>query len=165
MNIVVTVDKNWGIGYQKKPLVSIPEDLRYLHQETKGKVLVMGRKTYEQFSGGILMQSAKNLVLSSNPRCRIRGADVCHSVQEVLDELKAYPTEDIYVLGGERVYRDFLPYGKVAHVTRVDHAYEADAYFPDLSKLSEWVLTGESEERTYFNLEFTFCRYERQGDL
>ena len=83
-------------------------------------------------------------------------------MEESLKELKKYPTEDIYVIGGDSVYKQFLPYCNVAHITRVDHAYEADTYFPDIEKLPEWRLTGESEEKTYFDLEFTFCRYEKQ---
>ena len=82
--------------------------------------------------------------------------------EELLKELAKYPQEDIYIIGGESVYRMMLPYCDVAHVTKIDHAYEADAYFPDIDRMPEWVLTGESEEKTYFDLEFRFCRYERR---
>ena len=85
-----------------------------------------------------------------------------HSVEEVLEELKAYPTEDVYIIGGDSIYEQFLPWCDVIHVTKIDHAYEADAYFPDIDRMPEWVLTGESEEKTYFDLEFRFCRYERR---
>jgi dihydrofolate reductase len=54
-----------------------------------------------------------------------------------------------------------LPYCKVAHVTKVNHAYEADTYFPNLDEKDEWVVTGVSEEQTYFDLEYEFVRYER----
>ena len=83
-------------------------------------------------------------------------------VEEVLEELKAYPTEDVYIIGGDSIYEQFLPWCDVIHVTKIDHAYEADAYFPDIDRMPEWVLTGESEEKTYFDLEFRFCRYERR---
>lgn len=162
MNLIVAVDKNWGIGYQNKLLVSIPEDMKFFRSETSGKVVVMGRKTLESFPNGLPLKNRTNIVLTKNPNYQVKGAIVCHSVEEILEELKKYPTEDVYVIGGDSIYKQFLPYCNVAHVTRIDHAYEADAFFPDIEKMPGWKLTGESEEKTYFDLEFTFCRYEKQ---
>lgn len=162
MNLIVAVDRNWGIGYQNKLLVSIPEDMKFFRSETSGKVVVMGRKTLESFPNGLPLKNRTNIVLTKNPNYKVKGAVVCHSMEEILEELKKYPTEDVYVIGGDSIYKQFLPYCSVAHVTRIDHAYEADAYFPDIEKMPEWKLTGESEEKTYFDLEFTFCRYEKQ---
>lgn len=162
MNLIVAVDKNWGIGYRNKLLVSIPEDMKFFRSETGGKVVVMGRKTLESFPNGLPLKNRTNIVLTKNPDYRVKGAVICHSVEEILEELKKYPTEDVYVIGGDSIYKQFLPYCNVAHVTRIDHAYEADAFFPDIEKMPEWKLTGESEEKTYFDLEFTFCRYEKQ---
>ena len=162
MNLIVAVDKNWGIGFRNKLLVSIPEDMKFCRSQTNGKVIVMGRKTLESFPNGLPLKNRTNIVLTKNPDYQVKGAVICHSVEESLKELKKYPTEDIYVIGGDSVYKQFLPYCNVAHITRVDHAYEADTYFPDIEKLPEWRLTGESEEKTYFDLEFTFCRYEKQ---
>jgi len=162
MNLIVAVDKNWGIGFRNKLLVSIPEDMKFFRSQTNGKVIVMGRKTLESFPNGLPLKNRTNIVLTKNPDYQVKGAVICHSVEESLKELKKYPTEDIYVIGGDSVYKQFLPYCNVAHITRVDHAYEADTYFPDIEKLPEWRLTGESEEKTYFDLEFTFCRYEKQ---
>lgn len=163
MNIIVAVDKNWAIGLQNRLLVSIPEDMKFFRKETGGKVVVMGRRTLESFPGGLPLKDRTNIVLSKNPDFRVRGATVVHSVEEVLEELKQYPPEDVYIIGGDSIYRQFLPYCDVAHVTRIDHAYEADAWFPNLEEKEEWILTGEGEERTYFDLEFRFCRYERRG--
>ena len=83
-------------------------------------------------------------------------------MEETLEELKKYPSEDVYIIGGDTIYRQFLPYCDTAHVTRMEHAYDADAWFPNLDEDPEWELTGQSEEKTYFDLEFTFCRYERK---
>lgn len=162
MNLIVAVDKNWAIGNQNKLLVSIPEDMKFFRSETGGKVVVMGRKTLESFPNGMPLKNRTNIVLTRNTDYKVKGAIVLHSVEEVLKELEKYPAEDVYVIGGDSIYKEFLPYCKVAHVTRIDHAYEADAYFPNIDQMPEWVLTGESEEKTYFDLEFTFCRYERR---
>ena len=162
MNLIVNVDKNWAIGYGGKLLVSIPEDMKFFRSETTGKVVVLGSKTLTTFPGGQPLKNRTNIILTRNPEFTAKGAVVCHSVEETLEELKKYPSEDVYIIGGDTIYRQFLPYCDTAHVTRMEHAYDADAWFPNLDEDPEWELTGQSEEKTYFDLEFTFCRYERK---
>ena len=162
MNMIVAVDRNWAIGYKGGLLVSIPEDMKFFRTETSGKVVVMGRKTLESFPNGLPLKNRTNLVLTRNANYQVKGAQFFSSVEEVLEELKKYDSEEIYIIGGDTIYKQFLPYCDVAHVTRIEHAYEADAWFPNLEEDEEWELTGQSEEKTYFDLEFTFCRYERK---
>ena len=162
MNLIVNVDSNWAIGYRGKLLVSIPEDMKFFRSETTGKVVVLGRKTLDTFPGGRPLKNRTNIILTRNPNYQVKGAIICHSVEEVLEELKKYNSEDVYIIGGDSIYKEFLPYCDVAHVTRTDHVYDADAWFPNLEEDPAWVLTGESEEKTYFDLEFRFCRYERR---
>lgn len=162
MNIIVAVDKNWAIGCNNKLLVSIPADMKFFRETTTGKVVVMGRRTLESFPNGLPLMNRTNIVLTGNRSYQVKDATVCHSVEETLDELKQYDSEDIYIIGGERVYREFLPYCDVAHVTRIDHAYQADAYFPNLDAEEEWEVTADSDEQTYFDLEYTFLKYERK---
>ena len=162
MNLIVNVDSNWAIGYRGKLLVSIPEDMKFFRSETTGKVVVLGRKTLDTFPGGQPLKNRTNIILTRNPNYQVKGAIICHSVEEVLEELKKYNSEDVYIIGGDSIYKEFLPYCDVAHVTRTDHVYDADAWFPNLEEDPAWVLTGEREEKTYFDLEFRFCRYERR---
>ena len=162
MNLIVIVDSNWAIGYRGNLLVSIPEDIKFFRSETTGKVVVLGRKTLDTFPGGQPLKNRTNIILTRNPNYQVKGAIICHSVEEVLEELKKYNSEDVYIIGGDSIYKEFLPYCDVAHVTRTDHVYDADAWFPNLEEDPAWVLTGESEEKTYFDLEFRFCRYERR---
>ena len=131
MNLIVNVDKNWAIGYMGRLLVSIPEDMKFFRSETTGKVVVLGRKTLATFPGGLPLKNRTNIILTRNPDFTAKGAVVCHDVEEALEELKKYPSEDIYIIGGDTIYRQFLPYCDVAHVTRTDHAYDADAWFPN----------------------------------
>jgi dihydrofolate reductase len=161
MNLIVAVDKNWGIGCNNQLLVSIPADMKLFRETTSGKVVVMGRKTLESFPNGLPLKNRTNIVLTNNRDYKVKDAIILHSVDEVLEELKKYEQEDIYIIGGESIYRTFLPYCNVAHVTKIDHAYEADAYFPNLDEMEEWEITADSEERTYFDLEYRFLRYER----
>lgn len=161
MNLIVAVDQNWAIGNQNKLLVSIPADMKFFRETTMGKVVVMGRKTLESFPNGMPLKKRTNIVITRDKNYQVKDAIVVHSVEEALEELKKYEEEDIYVIGGESIYRQFLPYCKVAHVTKIHHAYEADTYFPNLDEKEEWVVTGVSDEQTYFNLEYEFVRYER----
>ena len=161
MNLIVAVDKNWAIGKENKLLVSIPQDMKFFRETTMGKVVVMGRKTLESFPGGQPLKKRTNIVITRDKNYSVKDAIVVHSVEEALEELKNYSSEDIYVIGGDSIYRQMLPYCDIAHVTKINHAYEADTYFPNLDEKEEWLVTGVSDEQTYFDLEYEFVRYER----
>lgn len=162
MNTIVAVDRNWGIGKDNKLLVSIPADMKFFRQETIGKVVVMGRKTLESFPGGMPLAGRTNIVLTRNEAYRAKGAQIVHSRQQLLEELEKYPSQDIYVIGGDSVYKMMLPFCDTAYVTKIDFTYEADSFFPDLDRMEEWEVAASSEEQTYFDLEYAFVRYERK---
>lgn len=162
MNLIVAVDKNWAIGKENKLLVSIPADMKYFRETTKGNIVIMGRKTLESFPNAQPLKNRTNIVLTSDKNYQVKGAIVLHSVEEVLEELKNYDAEDIYVIGGDSVYRQFLPYCEKAYITRIDHAYEADTYFPNLEEHPDWEMTQISDEQTYFDLEYVFTIYEQK---
>ena len=161
MNMIVAVDNNWAIGNHNELLVSIPADMKFFRQETDGKVVVMGRKTLESFPNGLPLVNRVNIVLTENPDYQVKGAKIVHSLAELQKELKQYRSEDVYVIGGESVYRQLLPYCDVVHATRIDMEYQADAHFPNLEKDPEWVVTADSDEQTYFDIPYTFVKYER----
>lgn len=161
MNLIVAVDKNWAIGKNNKLLVSIPADMKFFRETTKGNVVVMGRKTLESFPQGQPLKNRVNIVITKNPDYKVKDAVVVHSVEEAVEESRKYDGE-VYVIGGESIYREMLPYCDTALVTRIDHAYEADTYFPNLDEHPEWELTGETEEQTYFDLEYVFTKYEKK---
>ena len=87
---------------------------------------------------------------------------VCASVEEVLDAVKDYDDNDIYVIGGGEIYKEFLPYCDVAHITKIDYKYDADTYLENLDKNSEWHITANSEEKTYFDIVYEFVKYEKK---
>ena len=84
-----------------------------------------------------------------------------HSIEELLEELKNYPSEDIYIIGGESVYKQMLPYCDTAHITKIDMAYDADAYHPNLDADDAWQIAATSDEQVYFDLTYHFVKYER----
>jgi len=162
MNIIAAVDSNWAIGFRGQLLVSIPNDQRHFREETTGKVVVLGRKTLQTFPQGQPLKNRTNIILSTDKKYQVKDAIVVHSVEELLEELKKYPSEDIYIIGGESIYRQLLPYCDTAHITKIDHEYQADTYFPNLDKDPEWEITADSDELTYFDIPYTFVKYERK---
>ena len=161
MNLIAAVDKNWAIGLGNKLLVSIPQDMKFFRETTKGKVVAMGRKTLESFPGGQPLKNRVNIVLTTDRDYKTKGIELVHSVEEMVEELKKYPSEDVYVIGGDSIYRQLLPYCDRAYITKIDHAYHADTYFPNLDNDPEWEMTQISDEQTYFDLEYVFTIYER----
>lgn len=162
MKIIVAADRNWGIGLRNALLVHIPNDMKFFRNETMGKVIIMGRKTLESFPQGQPLAGRTNIVITRDIDYKVKGAVVVHSIEEAMEESKKYG-QDVYCIGGESIYRQFLPYCDEALVTKIDHSYEADSYFPNLDELPEWEMTQESEEQTYFDLTYAFTKYRRRG--
>ena len=113
MNLIVAADKNWGIGKDNKLLVSIPSDMKFFRQETMGKVVVMGRKTLESFPNGLPLKNRTNVVLTSDKNYQVKDAVIVHSIDEVLEELKKYDDNEIYVIGGGKVYEELGAKGQI----------------------------------------------------
>ena len=161
MNIIVAVDKNWGIGKDNRLLVSIPADMKFFRTTTTGKVVVMGRKTLESFPGGQPLKNRTNIVLTRDVNYKVKDAVIVHSVEELLEELKKYYSEEVYVIGGDSVYSAMLDHCDTAYVTKIDFAYEADTWFPNLDEREDWSPAEASEEQTYFDLEYQFVKYKK----
>ncbi len=162
MNMIVAVDSNWAIGCKNQLLISIPADHKMFRKETLGKVVVLGRKTLETFPNGLPLSQRTNIILSSNNDYKVKDATVVHGIEELLEELKQYDTNDVYIIGGETVYRQMLPYVDTVHVTKIDREYEADAFFPNLDKMPDFKITAVSDEQVYFDTTYAFKKYERQ---
>lgn len=122
----------------------------------------MGRKTLESFPGGLPLKNRTNIVLTGNRGYSVKDAIIVHTYDELREELKKYDTDDVYVIGGESVYRMLLPECDTVLVTKIDRAFQADTFFPDLDTMDEWEMTEEGEEQTCFDLEFRFTKYERR---
>ena len=165
MNLIVAVDKNWAIGNKGELLVRIPADHKMFRQETTGKVVVLGRKTMDTFPGGQPLKNRDNIILSRNEAYQQKDAQVVHSVEELLEAVKGYDTKEVYVIGGSSVYEQLLPYCDTAHVTKIDHAYEADAWFPNLDEDPDWEITADSDEQYYFDLTYHFLNTSGLGKL
>ncbi|MGN0383236.1 MAG: dihydrofolate reductase [Eubacterium sp.] len=162
MNLIVAVDKNWAIGYKGDLLISIPEDMKFFRETTMGKVCIMGKNTLESLPGGRPLKNRINIVIALEKDYKVDGATVVYSIEEALKEASRYNTNDVYVIGGGSIYKQMLPYCDIAYVTYVDYAYAADTFLPNLDEMEEWTLAAESEECTYFDVEYYFRRYEKK---
>lgn len=162
MIAVLSADKNWGIGLKGDLLVRIPNDMKNFRKITTGNVIVMGRKTLESFPNGAVLPNRVNIVMTKNPAYKAKGAVIVHSEAELMEELKNYPDMQVYVIGGESIYRQLLPYCDEAYVTRIDYSYQADRYFPNLDEMEDWELAEEGEEQTFFDIEYYFNIYKRK---
>ena len=143
MNLIAAVDKNWAIGKNNQLLVRIPMDQKFFRETTTGKVVVMGRKTLESFPNGLPLKNRTNIVLTRNPKYQVKDAIVVHSMEALREELKKYNSEDIYIIGGEQIYKALVDECDVAHITKIEYEYDADAYFPNLDEKPEWKVVAD----------------------
>lgn len=162
MNAIAAVDANWAIGNKNRLLTSIPADMKFFREKTMGHVVVMGRKTLESFPNGRPLKNRVNIVLTANRSYKVKDAIIVHTKEELLEELKKYDSNELYVIGGGSIYEMLIPYCDTAYITKIDHAYAADTYFPNLDQMDEWEMTEVSEEQTCFDLEYVFAKYERK---
>ena len=161
MDIIVAVSSDWGIGNSGALLFSIPEDMNFFRETTKGSVIVMGRKTLESFPGGRPLKNRVNIVLTHSESFTAEGVTVCKSIGEVLTALKNYTDKPVFIIGGASVYSEFLPLCDRAYVTKMDITLPADAYFPNLDKHPDWELVCTGDEKSYEGIAFRFTEYRR----
>lgn len=169
MKLIVAVDKEWGIGNKGDLLARIRADLLNFRDLTTGKTVILGSNTLATFPGGKALKNRTNIVLHPSEEYHPENTTVAHSIDELLEIVKAYDTNDVFVIGGASVYRQMLPYCDTAYVTKFDKSFEKDVYFPSLDEDSEWelVCTGEKqisdpEKDSEADLEFYFTEYKRK---
>lgn len=160
MVAIVAVDEGWGIGHQGQLLARIPADLKRFKALTLGHPVILGRKTLATFPGGKPLPGRENLIMSTTMAAAPEGAKVFRDI----DSLLAYAPGDSFVIGGETVYRQLLPYCDTAYVTAIHRHFQADAFFPDLDNHPAWrVADSEGPFQTEEGLAFTFKTYRREG--
>lgn len=164
MKLFVTVDENWAIGRGEALPVQIPGNQRYFQRLTEGQVVVTGRKALQLLPQGQPLYGRRYLVLSGNPSYRVKGAEVFADADSLLAAAGEAEKNgcQVFVSGGESVFRLLLPYCDTAYVTYVEKAYDANRYFPNLEQSEEWELSEESEEQTCFDMTYYFRKYARR---
>lgn len=161
MKAIVAVDSNWAIGNKGQLLVSIPADQKNFRNLTIGKTIVYGRKTLETFPQQVVLPGRDNIILSTRKDYTVKNALVVHSKEELLSFVSDLDTNDVFIIGGSSVYKEFLDVCDEAIVTFIDKEYQADSYFPNLDEDPEWELADESDEQVYFDITYTYRTYKK----
>lgn len=161
MKAIVAVDLNWGIGYDGRLLQIIPEDMKFFKTQTIGNVVVMGRETFETLPGKAPLKDRINIVLSRNKNFTNDRVIICNSVEVTLEKLKKYPSDNIFIIGGESIYKEFLPYCNEIYLTKIQSKYKANKFFPNIDRDRGWILDSGSEMKEYKGIKYNFNRYIR----
>ena len=162
MKAIVVVDKNWGIGKNGDLLVHLSGDLKYFKERTVGKIVVMGRTTLESLPNQKPLANRINIVMSRNPEYKPEGFIVVNSTGELFKELEKYNTEDIFIIGGEKIYHQFLPFCDTYYITKIYEKFEADKHFINLDNLSEVEIVWQSEIMEEKAIKYQFFEYKRK---
>ena len=162
MKLIVNVDKNWAIGNGGNLLFHLSQDMKFFKSHTTNNIVVMGRKTLDSLPGGRPLPNRRNIVLSRDPAFCREGVTVCNNGGELALLLRDV-ADDVYVIGGESIYRDLLPFCDTAYVTKVDAAAEeADAFMVDLDQSPDWVISDESDVMEEKGIKFRFVTYKNK---
>ena len=165
MNLIVNVTENWGIGFENQLLVSISADLKRFRSLTMGKAVVLGRKTLETFPGGRPLKGRRNLIMSTNKDYAPEGAEVYHSLPELLDELRKLDTDEVCVIGGASIYEALLPYCSTAQITKTYVDCKADRFFPNLDAMANWKIEKIYDLEEENGIRFQYVDYVNNSPL
>ena len=161
MNAIVAVDEDWGIGRNGKLLAHLPGDLKYFKEKTLGKTIIIGRETFSSMSGKLLA-GRETVILTRDPGFK-QSCPVVHSLEEAFEYTGKMRSGDIFVAGGENVYRQFLPYCDKIFTTKLYASFGADRFFPNLDErrdeFSVKQLSGILEEN---DVKYQFFEYLRK---
>ena len=163
MKLIVAVAKDWGIGRSGDLLFDLPEDMEFFKKTTLNKVVVMGRVTLLSLPGGKPLKNRTNIVMTTDKEFQREGCIVVNSVEKLLEEVKKYNTDDVFIIGGSKIYNELYPYCSEAYITKVDAIKEADAYLHNFDQDHDWILTFASELHENNGLKFTFNTYKNQN--
>ena len=132
ISMIAAVGKNLELGKNNDLIWHFKEDMKFFKETTLGHPVIMGRKTFESLPKAL--PGRKNIVISANPEYKADGAEVVASVEEAIKLAEAEDTE-AFVIGGGRIYTEFLPYADNLYLTEIDaECPDADTYFPEFNK-------------------------------
>lgn len=162
MKAIVAVDKNWGIGKNNDLLFSIPLDMAFFREQTKGKVVVMGSKTLKSFPNSKPLKNRTNIVFHRGNEV-YEGCIVVKDTADLKKVLDDYNADDVFVIGGGSIYKLLLEYCSHALVTKVDADGDATVFYPNLDENEEWECVKESEQLESNGYTFKFTTYKNNN--
>jgi dihydrofolate reductase len=160
MNLIVAIDKNNGIGKNGDLLCHLSADLKHFKEVTTGKTVIMGYNTLISLPKSAPLKNRRNIVLYEKDII-IEGAEVVHSLDELMELIKGIDADELFVIGGAMVYTLLMPYCKKLFITHIDKAFDADRFLPEIKK-EEWKILEESEIMEENDLKFKYVTYGRK---
>jgi dihydrofolate reductase len=156
--MIVAVDETRAIGKDNRLLWHIPEDLKRFKELTTGHAVIMGENTYHSI--GRPLPNRTNIVVTLDQTLALPGCLVVHSLDEALSVAREHEREEIFVMGGASIYRQFLPMIDRLYLTLVSGKHEADTFFPDYSDFTRVMNEEKCDNGEY---QFSFLVLERGG--
>lgn len=164
MKAILHCDRAWGIGCKNKLMFSLPADMKFFKDTTTGHVVVMGANTLRSLPGGNPLKNRTNLVLDPEGAER-DDCTVLHTLPALLDSIRTFPPDEVFVIGGGMMYRTLLPYCSEVLVTKVDALGGADTFFPNLDEDDRFVCEAVSDPVETGGQTVRFCRYRNKTPL
>ncbi len=159
ISLVAAVAENFAIGKNNQLLWHLSNDLKFFKAYTLGKIIIMGRKTFESI-GRRALPGRVNVVITRDNTIQVENIVVFNTLEAALEHFK--DSEEICIVGGAQMYKEALPLAHILVLTRVDVIMEADVYFPEVN-WNHWKLVWEeahlTDEKHAYN--YTFQRFER----
>ena len=159
MELIVAVYDDWGIGRDGTQPIALKADRKFFREETRGAMVIVGRRTIEDFPGKKPLPGRVNVALSRSG-AEIPGFTVCTSPAEAAELAKDAPRA--MVIGGGSIYRQMLPLCDKAYITKVQVTPGSDTYFPTLDEAPDWELTNVIESGEEDGIRYDICLYERK---
>lgn len=158
---IVAASENNAIGKDNDLMWNLPDDMKFFKQKTTGHPIIMGRKTYD--SMGKPLPRRVNIVLTRNNDFTAEGVEVFHDIEPAIEFAKKLDQDEIFIIGGAKIYELAMPYIDRIYLTRVHGNFEGEVYFPEL-KAENWETISKeyhpADERHDFS--FTFYTLERK---
>ena len=158
MELIVAVYEDWGIGKNGTQPVALSADRKFFRETTRGAMVIVGRRTVEDFPGKKPLPGRENVILTRQAG-EVPGFMVCNSVEDAL--ALAQKAERAMIIGGGSIYKQLLPYCNKAYVTHVGCKPKSDTFFPNLDQAPDWKLTETLLIGEENNIPYRMCIYEK----
>lgn len=162
ISLLFAMDKNRLIGKDNALPWRLPNDMKFFRETTTGKSVIMGRKTYESLNGPL--KNRENIIVTRDTDFQAPSCKIIHSLDDIKKWNKEEPNKEWFIIGGEEIYKQMLPYADKMYMTYIDHAFEGDTHFPSWNE-SEWKMIskvkGEKDEKNPYD--YYFIQYNRKN--
>lgn len=158
MELIVAVYDDWGIGAEGTQPIALSADRKFFRETTRGAMVIVGRRTIEDFPGQKPLPGRVNVALTRQ-RLEIPGFSVCNSPEEAVRLAKT--ADRAMVIGGGSVYRQMLDFCDTAYVTKVHCTPVSDTFFPNLDASADWHLEQVLQSGEENGIGYEMCLYKR----